>query len=227
MKLPFLISVPHGGTDIPPEIAQLNLLNREQIIKDGDEGAAEIYAIPDHVTAFHAADVARAFVDVNRAADDRRRDGVVKTHTIWDEPIYRQPLSDRQVETLLSQYYRPYHTRLTALASQTMLGIDCHTMAEIGPPIGPLAGQARPLICLSNGDDTCPESWFMDLADCLSRAFNIEVSRNFPFKGGFIIHAHAAELPWVQLEMSRAPWLTNVEKRELLLDALCKWQERH
>ncbi|NIQ82806.1 MAG: N-formylglutamate amidohydrolase, partial [Anaerolineae bacterium] len=86
--LPLLISVPHGGPKIPPEVESICVLTQEQIVEDGDEGAGEIYSIEDEVAAFVTTGVARAFVDVNRAEDDRRADGVVKTHTIWEIPIY-------------------------------------------------------------------------------------------------------------------------------------------
>jgi N-formylglutamate amidohydrolase len=94
-------------------------------------------------------------------------------------------------------------------------------MLAVGPEIGPLAGQERPRICLSNVDGaSCPDAWLERLAGCLERAFGCEVARNFPFKGGYITRTHAAELPWMQLELSRAPFSTDVEKRRCVLAAL-------
>jgi hypothetical protein len=61
------------------------------------------------------------------------------------------------------------------------------------------------------------------LAQCLERASGESVSVNHPFKGGHIIRSHAAELPWVQLELSRAPFATNREKRMFVLEALGEW----
>lgn len=220
MSLPFLISVPHSGLGIPPEVAGLNLLTPQQIAEDGDEGAAEIYAIGDHVDAYLTTDIARAFVDLNRAEDDRRADGIVKTHTCWNVPIYREPLPESLIQDLLARYYRPYHAQLTELAKSAILGLDCHTMAASGPPIGPGAGVERPAICLSNADGTCSTDVMHLLVDAFERAFEHPVSVNDPFKGGFIIRRHADELPWVQLELSRAPFISNPEKRERLLQAL-------
>lgn len=104
-----------------------------------------------------------------------------------------------------------------------MLGIDCHTMAAKGPPIGPDPGKERPLVCLSNADGTCPQSWMEALARYLEQVFETEVSINFPFAGGYIIRSHAAELPWVQIEFSRAPVFSTVEKQRRFLAALEKW----
>jgi N-formylglutamate deformylase len=221
--LPLLISVPHAGTKIPSEVESISTLTPKQISEDGDEGAAQIYAIRDQVKAFVTTAIARAFVDVNRSEEDRGSDGVVKTHTIWKVPIYRQSLSGDLIRMLLDKYYRPYHRQLSELASETKMGVDCHTMAEKGPPIGPDAGRKRPSICLSNAKGTCPQDWFNRLADCLEEAFETEVSKNKPFKGGYIIRSHAHELPWVQVELSRAPFLNIAEKRRRFLAALGEW----
>jgi formiminoglutamase len=220
-----LISVPHAGLKVPPEVEELCTLTDRQIAEDGDEGADEIYSIQKEVISFVTTDIARAAVDLNRAENDRRADGVVKTHTIWEVPVYREPLSDELVETLLAKYHRPYHKELSSLAKNARLGVDCHTMAAVGPPVASDAGKQRPLICLSNGDRTCPDTWLKQLAECFERAFQVEVSTNFPFRGGHIIRSHAHELPWVQVELSRAPFLSNDQKRSCILKALTGWRE--
>jgi formiminoglutamase len=224
VKLPLLISVPHSGLSVPDQVADLCTLTPEQIAKDGDVGAAEIYAVSDEVEAFVSTDVARAFVDLNRAEDDRRADGVVKTHTCWNEPVYCAPLPEELVQRLLTRYHRPYHASLTALAgSPARLGIDCHTMAAHGPPVGPDPGCERPVVCLSDAGGTCPPEWTKTLARCLGTAFGQEPSINQPFKGGYIIRTHAAEMPWVPLELSRAPFSTPAEKRKRVLQGLRDW----
>jgi N-formylglutamate deformylase len=223
VTLPLLISVPHAGIEVPPEVRGLCALTEKQIVEDGDEGAAEIYSFRQEVVSFVTTEIARAVVDLNRAEDDRRADGVVKTHTIWEVPVYREPLSDELVETLLARYYRPYHRQLSTLAKTAKLGVDCHTMAAVGPPVASDAGEKRPLICLSDAGSTCSESWLNRLAECLQNSLQVEVSINSPFKGGHIIRSHAHELPWVQVELSRAPFLSIDQKRSCVLKALTEW----
>jgi N-formylglutamate amidohydrolase len=220
VTLPLLISVPHAGLKIPPEVEGLCLLTPGQIKADSDEGARTIYALESVVTAFLAGDVARAFVDLNRAEDDRGADGVVKTRTCQRVQIYDSPLSEAVVELLLARYYRPYHSNLTKLAKRAKLGIDCHTMAEFGPPVGPDPGRRRPQVCLSDAGGTCPKTWLRHLAASLQEAFATGISVNAPFKGGHIIRSHASELPWVQVELSRAPFLSEEQKHERMLQAL-------
>ena len=155
--------------------------------------------------------------------DDRSKDGCIKTHTCWDVQIYREPPSEAIIAELMEIFYKPYHASLTQQADIVHCGIDCHTMAAQGPPVGPDAGMARPAICISNADSTCPKEWITSLAACCERVFEKEVSINRPFKGGFIIRSHAKELPWIQLELSRAPFLSNKDKSVRVLTALKDW----
>lgn len=223
MTLPIAISVPHAGIQVPEEIVPYCLLSREQIIKDGDEGAADIYNLQREVAEFISTDIARAIVDVNRSADDRRPDGVVKTHTIWEERIYRKPLPEGIVNTLLDKHYHPYHHRLNGLANRGLLfAVDCHTMAANAPPIGPDSGSERPEVCIGNvNGQSFPQAWTNVLQQCLREAFSgFRVTLNAPFSGGYITQAHRHEMPWVQLELSRSEFLPKPEMRSRVLHAL-------
>jgi formiminoglutamase len=230
-RLPLLLSVPHAGLDVPSEVAAYCVLTPADIAADGDLGAAEIYALEERVTAFMTTGVARAIVDLNRAEDDRRPDGVVKTVTTWEVPVYAPFPPEEVVETLLARYHRPYHARLRTEAGkpEVLLGVDCHTMAAAGPPIGPDPGITRPAVCLSDGDGTCPRAWIEELAACFRHELGdrpeLEVTINRPFTGGHIIRAHARELPWIQLELSRGPFLTTAEKRTTVISALERFCE--
>ena len=224
MKLPLLLSVPHAGLRVPPEAEPYCILTPRQIAADGDEGAAGIYALESDVVAYQTTAVARAIVDLNRASDDRGPDGVVKTHTCWNVPVYRSFPPGDVVESLLQLYYWPYQRELSRLAGRgVILGVDCHTMLAQGPPIGPGPGVDRPWVCLSNGEGTCPQPWIESLRNCFQEVFAGPVTINDPFQGGYITRTHAAELPWVQLELSRAPFLDLAAKRLLVLTALTNW----
>jgi len=220
-RLPLLISVPHAGLRVPVEVRASCALTPEQLKEDGDEGAAEIYAFADSVEEHVTTSIARAIVDLTRAPDDRRKDGVVKTHTCWDVPVYREFPPEETVRALLAAHYDPYHSRLIALARAGLrLGVDCHTMAAIGPPVGPDPGAPRPRVCLSNGEGTCPGDWMTALKASFEEYFGHHVSINHPFKGGYITRTHAVEMPWVQVELSRAPYASHEQKRALVLGSL-------
>ena len=222
MRLPLLLSVPHAGTDVPPEAQPYCVLTPEEIEADGDEGAAEIYALADAVDGHITASVARAIVDLNRSPDDFRADGVVKTHTCWEVPVYSQFPPPEVVGALLDRYWHPYHQQLSDLgeSGRFLLGLDGHTMASHGPPVGPDAGAARPLVCLSNADGTCPTMWIEALRDALASRLDGHVAINEPFQGGYITRSHAAEMPWIQIELSRGPFLSREEKRRAVIQSL-------
>lgn len=226
MVLPFLLSVPHAGLTVPPEVKGICLLDRDAIENDGDGGAAEIYfPLKDHVKTLVTTDIARAIVDMNRAEDDRRKDGVVKTHTCWDVPVYSEPLSVEMIETLLCLYHRPYHREIEKHAGDDVVGIDCHTMAAVGPPVGPDHGIERPAVCLSNAGGTCPDVWLVTLAGIMKKKLKAQVTINSPFKGGYIIRRHAQKIPWLQMELSRAPFQSESEKTGFVFESLTAWHQ--
>jgi formiminoglutamase len=228
VRLPLLISVPHGGLEVPGEAVPYCRLTPREIAADGDVGASEIYRLEAEFAAVVSAAIARAIVDMNRSIDDRGKDGVVKTHTCWDVPVYDPAPPAEVIDQILDKYYRPYHAVLSrqGRGGGLLAGIDCHTMAAYGPPVGPDPGAERPWICLSNGDGTCPRAWIEELRDCFAQSLSGRVTINDPFSGGYIARSHAGEMPWIQLEMSRGPFMRSTEKRRLVLETLTRWYGR-
>jgi N-formylglutamate amidohydrolase len=64
------------------------------------------------------------------------------------------------------------------------------------------------------------------LVGCFERAFGEEIAVNEPFSGGHITRLHGQERPWLQVELSRAPFLSNDEKRMRVFDALSDFCRR-
>lgn len=223
MNLPVFISNPHAGWRIPPEVAGLCRLTRQEISDDGDAGAREIFDLADEVAGFCTTEIARAFVDLNRAPEDRSRDGVVKSHTCWNVPIYSRPLPESVVRSLIQKYYDPFHAVLSAVGKRPSirLAIDAHTMASIGPPIAPDPACRRPRICLSDHDGTTlPPGWMDCLLTCFQAVFGSDVAVNRPFAGGYITRRYGREFPWIQLEISREAFWPDAEKRHGVVEAL-------
>ncbi|MFC1850855.1 N-formylglutamate amidohydrolase [candidate division CSSED10-310 bacterium] len=216
-KLPFFISIPHGGTETPDEVKERICIGQADILEDGDAFTMDIYDVSADVRQVLKANIARAFVDLNRAEDDlppENPDGVVKSSTCYSKPIYLpgQEPDDALIETLLTRFHRPYHRAigetLTRSGTDIVLALDCHSMAALGPDIAPDTGKRRPLFCLGNRHGkTCPMETTHLLADCLRQAFDLEesdVTLNQPFAGGYITRTYGANpVPWIQVEMSR------------------------
>jgi formiminoglutamase len=211
---------------MPPEVSGIVSLAQDDVVRDGDEQAAGVFlALKDRVAGFVTTDIARAFVDVNRYETDFSKDGVVKTHTCWDVPVYREPPGDALIGLLLDKYYHPYHKRLEALAANAdiRVGVDCHTMAAVGPPVAPDSGRRRPAACVSDADGACDPGWTRELARQLEAAIGGEVRINDPFKGGYITRRHSRLLPWLQLELSRGDFMAVSQKRDAMARALAGW----
>jgi formiminoglutamase len=215
------------------------------LFDDGDACTLDIYDLGEAVARVVKTDIARAFVDMNRAPEERppeHPDGVVKSATCLQRPIYkscREP-DDALIEMLIARYHAPYHARLVEAVSDTgiKLALDCHSMLTTAPPIEANHGEPRPLFCLSNGDgETAPPSLLKDLADAIVSAFAInpdQIGLNYPFKGGYITRTHGGgRFPWIQVEMNRClyleePWFERgslVVKRERLTALMTCFRE--
>jgi N-formylglutamate deformylase len=117
----------------------------EDIFDDIDPFTREIYDLEPWVVEVMDTDIARAFVDLNRAADDlppKNPDGIIKSMTCYKKPIYikgKEPNKPLR-QTLIEHYYLPYHKKLQEITSQNKelkLALDCHSMAAEPPPIAP------------------------------------------------------------------------------------------
>lgn len=217
--LPVLLSIPHGGTAVPPALRDRVACSTRDIFDDVDPCTLDIYDLGPSVRRVVTTSVARTVVDVNRAPDDRppaNPDGVVKTATCLGVPVYEpgRALDDGETASLLAAHHEPYHRALETAAGDpgVRLALDCHSMRAVAPAIAPDAGP-RPAFCLGNRRGaTAPDPLLRDLRACVAAAFDCppsEVRLNDPFAGGYIVARHGTGcLPWVQVEMNRSWYLS-------------------
>lgn len=231
--LPVVLSVPHGGLMVPREVLDDFRLNLTDVLHDGDTWARELFSLEERVIHHIDTEVARAVLDLNRAASDippQNPDGIVKTVDISGKQIWREKegLSPETVKHLIKSYHQPYHKTLSeaAASGKAVVGIDCHTMLAESPGDNENLREVRPMICISNRGDgegekidepvTAPADLLRALRDALLIQFQHEgmaaepVSLNHPFKGGYITKYHGIEGPlhWIQIEFNRALYLT-------------------
>jgi len=218
--LPVLVSIPHGGLDEPDEISGRVNLSEEEILGESDAFTRRIYDLGDRVRRVIKAEVARAIIDLNRDAErlpPSDYDGVIKDVTTYGVAVYKPgkaPGPDL-IEHLLERYYEPYFEKIEAAIRDESLElcIDCHSMAAVGPTLAKDAGERRPMLCLGNAfGKSCSDETLERLRDCFAKAFDLpreEVGLNSPFPGGHITRTYGNNpRPWVQIEMSRAMYLT-------------------
>jgi len=234
MSRPILVSVPHGGWRVAEELNEIWTLSVKDAFHDGDPLTAQIYDFTDRVSVQLVMEYYRAVIDLNRAPDDiapKNPDGVVKSHTCYNVEVYKPDcLPDEELkQALLDRYYHPYHRELARATKRDdiRMGVDCHSMAAVSPPIEADAGTARPLICLGNLGDaegepvepfnrvTCSPEMMRFVRDEFAQAFEHEdvgldipavAAANVPFNGGYITRT-AENVPFFQIEMSRALYL--------------------
>lgn len=192
--LPVILSRPHGGLQVPPEVIQNLAIDQTALYNDCDLWLDQLYdfstnddANSDGRSTPYAAfsmPIARALIDVNRPIDWLGEpDGPVKSRTSYGETIYKEPLSDETTQLLLDKYWWPYHKSMDSAlqkhAKTIKLMVDCHNMAQYGPTAYSDAGIERPLICIANlGDEhgeikpergwtLCP-AWFAQQATAIA-----------------------------------------------------------
>ncbi len=222
--LPILITLPHGGLSVPPEVADRLAIDATRIYNECDLWVDSLFAsVAARSLAAINMPIARVLVDANRDPakwDDP--DGAIKTTTSYGEPIYRTPLTPSEQGHLLAKYYRPFHHALSAAiavyGSQTSLLMDCHNMAQHGPAAYGDAGAPRPLLCLANFGDTrgeprpgkgpvtCNPTLLRAAGDLASQIFaDVEllepdetrppvVALNQPFAGGYALRTAIDQL---------------------------------
>jgi N-formylglutamate deformylase len=201
-QIPVLISIPHGGSNTPPELINRVCIPSKDIFDDMDPFTREIYDLEPWIVDVLTTDIARAFVDLNRAADDlppKDPDGIIKSMTCYKKPIYiKEKEPDEPLrQILIERYYLPYHRKVQEITRQNKdlkLALDCHSMATEPPPISPeytnkkfLQGgpggtvfskrvpPGRRLICLGNAHGkACDRDMVKKLATCFCEAFELE-----------------------------------------------------
>lgn len=223
---PFLISIPHGGTEVPAELDGRLALTPDDLAWFCDPGTRTLFDFGDSVAAAIDTQISRMAVDLNRPPlplPPKDPDGIIKTRTIDCRPVYREGrVPDiALIHRLLLAHYFPYHQHIDELLDRfpVRVAFDCHSMLPIGSPAQKDAGRSRPLICIGNYGDfrgrqagggltTCPAEWALALAGIFRNEFSLseEVAINNPFSGGFISNAHywRKGIPWIQIEISRS-----------------------
>ncbi len=217
--LPVLLSIPHGGSGVPKEIEGRLVITAHDLFDDSDAFTLDIYDLCNEVKSVVKSEIARAFVDMNRAPDDlppQSPDGVVKSVTCLNRPIYVQGNEpDTELTAiLLKRYYNPYHAKLSEAVADPdiMLALDCHSMLATAPPIEPTHGKPRPLFCLSNlSGESAPMDLVMQFRAAIANAFDIDIEEigvNDPFRGGYITRRYGRSgIPVIQVEMNRSLYL--------------------
>lgn len=213
---PLLVSVPHVGTLIPPEIA-MRMVPRALATEDADWHLEPLY---DFVRSLGASFIvphhARYVVDLNRPPENTpmypgvNNTELCPTRFFTGEPIYKpgEEPGDAEVAVRVQRYWRPYHDALHA-ELQRLKAQHGHAILFDGHSIQaelPWLFEGRlPDLNLGTADGrSCAPELREPLAAVLQRHPSFSHVVDGRFKGGYITRNYgrpAQGLHAVQMEM--------------------------
>lgn len=226
---------PHSGRDYPWRFLRTTVLNEHQVRSSEDAFVDKLFdCAPRFGASFLKAGAPRAFVDLNRAADEldpaliegvRPRGhnprvasglGVVPRVVANGRAIYRGKLSLEEVERRIDLYWRPYHAMLQQLLDnahrrhgQAVL-IDCHSMPHEAIDSVVRGGMKRPDVVLGDRFGAAASGEVVDRIEAAFVAAGFVVTRNAPFAGAYITQAYGRPTRGqhaVQVEIDRSLYM--------------------
>ncbi len=228
-ELPFLLSLPHSGTEMPEGFCD-RLTEKGQEKRDTDWFLPELYDFCELANVSRiASKVSRYVVDLNRSSDNQSlypgqsTTGLCPVKTFSNEPIYlagKEPAAD-EIQDRVESYWKPYHdqlrTELERLVSVHGFAVllDGHSIAGQLPML--FDGQLPDFNFGTNHGETCLPSMQRRIDEFALSIEGFSAVVNQRFVGGFITR-HYGSLPnvnAVQLELVQA---TYMDESELVWD---------
>jgi N-formylglutamate amidohydrolase len=232
---PVVFSSPHSGADYPQSFVSQSLLDRHAIRSSEDAFVDQLFsAAPLHGAPLIAARVPRAYIDLNRAADeldpaviegiDRAPHnprvssglGVIPRVVAGGRAIYRGKLSRGEAELRILRYWHPYHAALKTLLDESLAQfgeavlIDCHSMPHEAIEAHARPGHPRPDVVLGDRFGAAAGRDVVDRLEAAFAAAGLRTARNAPFAGAYIAQAHgrpSRRQHVVQVEIDRALYM--------------------
>ncbi len=230
-----MFSSPHSGARYPAEFLASAELDPMTIRSSEDAFVEQLFsAAPAHGAPLLAATLPRAYVDLNRAADEldpalitgaQRRGanprvsaglGVIPRVVAEGRPIRNGKIPLREALKRLRLGYHPYHDQLDALLGRQRecfgmaLLFDCHSMPHDALGAAPMVRGQRPDVVLGDRFGAACGRWLIDAAAALFTAQGFVVARNAPFAGGYITQHYgrpSRNVHALQIEIDRSLYM--------------------
>ncbi len=229
---------PHSGRDYPAAFLRASVLDERAIRTSEDAFVDQLFATAPHNGApLLAARAPRAFIDLNRSADeldpalieDVRRVthnprvssglGVVPRVVANGRSIYRGKLSRHEAEERLRIYWHPYHAELQSLLDQAnarfgeAILLDCHSMPHEAIDSICHGRGPRPDIVLGDRFGAAADSDVVEQVEAAFASVGLNVTRNAPFAGAYTTQHYgrpSRQQHVVQVEIDRALYMDEV-----------------
>lgn len=226
---------PNSGRDYPWTFVRKSILDEREIRSSEDAYVDRVFdRAPSFGAPFLVAGAPRAYVDLNRAADeldpavvmDVRRAthnpriasglGVIPRVVANGRAIYRGKLKLDEAHYRISTYWRPYHDALQFLLDQSrnLFGqailIDCHSMPHEALDNGVPQSQPRPDVVLGDRFGAAASPEIVDRVEAAFVAVGLNVARNMPFAGAYITQHYGRPTKnqhAVQVEIDRSLYM--------------------
>jgi N-formylglutamate deformylase len=215
---PLLVSVPHDGTEVPPDIAA-RFTDAARGVPDTDWHIARLYAVASELGASMLVPrYSRYVVDLNRSEDDvslypgQNTTGLCPVVRFSGAPVYREGCEpdEAEVRRRVDLYWRPYHAaladelgRLRAEHGRAVLW-EGHSIRGELPFL--FDGRLPDLNLGTAGGTSCSEALQARLESVLATQEHYDWVANGRFKGGHITRHYgdpANGVDAVQLETSQ------------------------
>ncbi|RVV98197.1 N-formylglutamate amidohydrolase [Mesobaculum littorinae] len=225
---------PHSGRDYPRRFRLASELDAAVLRSSEDAYVDDLFApAPGSGAPLIAATLPRAYVDLNRAADELdpaliegvRRSlhnpriasglGVIPRVVANGRAIYRGKLPFAEAEARLSEVWRPYHAALRGLLAEShaqfgeAILIDCHSMPHEALEAATARGPAPEIVL----GDRFGSAAGGEVVERIERAFlraDLRVVRNAPFAGAYVTQHYgrpARRQHAVQIEIDRSLYM--------------------
>lgn len=226
---------PHSGRDYPWSFLRRTVLDERTIRSSEDAFVDKLFdTAPQHGAPLLKAGAPRAFVDLNRSADEldpaliegvRRQGhnpriasglGVIPRVVANGRAIYRGKLSMREAERRIDLYWRPYHQMLQKLLDSAhqhhglAILIDCHSMPHEAMDGIAQGTRKRPDVVLGDRFGAAAGGDIMDIAEAAFAAAGFTVARNAPFAGAYVTQAYgrpSRNQHAIQVEIDRSLYM--------------------
>ena len=226
---------PHSGRDYPQPFLDRAELDSRAIRSSEDAFVDLLFdAAPLHGAPLLRAGASRAYVDLNRAADELdpaliegvRRPvhnprvasglGVIPRVVAGGRAIHRGRIALAEAQGRIDTYWRPYHEALQDLLGESharfgeAILIDCHSMPhEAIEAVGP-SGGPRPDIVLGDRFGAAASAAVVDRIEAAFTGAGLRVSRNMPFAGAYVVQHYgrpSRRQHAVQVEIDRSLYM--------------------
>ena len=229
---PLLISFPHSGTYLPPELAA-RLLPQALDLPDTDWFVPQLYDFcRDLGASVIRATHSRYVIDLNRPPDGaplylgQRETTVCPTISFDGERLYRgEDPCAAEIALRLKTYWQPYHHKLEELTRElrarhgSCILWDAHSILSEVP--GLFDGRLPDLNVGTASGRSCAAALAERIAATLSAQKQFSFVVNGRFKGGYITRHYgnpAAGINAVQMEIAQSAYLA--EARVPVFDAV-------